>query len=709
MVSNNATGSNSRENLASRCVDRWIVKGAPKFKLFVREISEDITLKSEKVRGVTETMAMSVSAQRNHTYVRACIFLAAVKHAGRAAMEGVGSVRRPDIFSKRDDIVFRFLLSQRDTAREKMSKPSPAPSSGTKRSHTSVASVTSDQPTPPGKAARTRKKKKNLDPALLQFRTTIHQCCATNDLARAIQAYDAAISNGTTIEAQSFYNLLNLCDGLGNRGLHIGTPKPPQDLTKETEQEELKSVEVVDVETRVQYAERIKSQMDHLKLPLTETAYSALVKLYSKTGNVEQAEKLLYQAEKVQQCKPKLRLYASLLTAYCEMGKLVEALKVWQRLARLDLLLSEKEYESLIKCAASVGNASVMERVLSDLAEEVLVPCKETRRAICSWFNSPFATESMQKRSTSPKVDDQDVITQILSDIHLPYAEPAANMGPVQCAGHGWTISECVAIDKSTGLLQSGCLQGERLQPIALSAASWKTMIRMNETIVTSGKLANDTSQYQGGKKGPKQQLGNKTLEERRRHWSAFQNYLDARQRRRKIDVVIDGANVGYYEQNFAGAPKHVDYSRIDWVIQHFRRQNKSVLMVIHSRHFGHKLMPSSVEPLLRSWLDTDVLYRTPPGMNDDWFWMHAALYSGPGTLAVTNDEMRDHHFQMLAPRYFLRWKDRHQVHFKFGDWEEQRLGKRPQQSVLLTFPEIYSRRIQRVKDGLVIPLVSFR
>jgi len=32
----------------------------------------------------------------------------------------------------------------------------------------------------------------------------------------------------------------------------------------------------------------------------------------------------------------------------------------------------------------------------------------------------------------------------------------------------------------------------------------------------------------------------------------------------------------------------------------------------------------------------------------------------------VSNDEMRDHIFQLLAPRYFLRWKQRHQVGLPF-------------------------------------------
>jgi mitochondrial ribonuclease P protein 3 len=128
------------------------------------------------------------------------------------------------------------------------------------------------------------------------------------------------------------------------------------------------------------------------------------------------------------------------------------------------------------------------------------------------------------------------------------------------------------------------------------------------------------------------------------------------------------------------------------------------------------------LQPLLQKWLNAGILYRTPPGMNDDWFWMHAALYCGPpgssnggaetnhhhATFVVTNDEMRDHHFQMLAQRSFVRWKDRHAIHFSFGDWihEDANDKNARRRQVLLTYPEPYTRRIQRiVNHGLVIPL----
>ena len=41
---------------------------------------------------------------------------------------------------------------------------------------------------------------------------------------------------------------------------------------------------------------------------------------------------------------------------------------------------------------------------------------------------------------------------------------------------------------------------------------------------------------------------------------------------------------------------------------------------------------------------------------------MYAAVKAGPQGLLISNDEMRDHLFQLLAPRFFQKWKQRHQV-----------------------------------------------
>ena len=130
------------------------------------------------------------------------------------------------------------------------------------------------------------------------------------------------------------------------------------------------------------------------------------------------------------------------------------------------------------------------------------------------------------------------------------------------------------------------------------------------------------------------------------------------------------------------------------------------MLLVLHERHFSRDIMPDKYKPIQEYWEQENILYKTPRGMNDDWFWLHAAYVYR--TLVVTNDEMRDHHFQMLAPKIFLRWKERHHIHFDFGEWEwsDTQGGKR-QRRVQLEYPKAYSRRIQRIENGVVVPLAK--
>jgi hypothetical protein len=120
------------------------------------------------------------------------------------------------------------------------------------------------------------------------------------------------------------------------------------------------------------------------------------------------------------------------------------------------------------------------------------------------------------------------------------------------------------------------------------------------------------------------------------------------------FDIVIDGANVGYYKQNFAGAPTHVDYKQIDQMLSFLVGKQHKPLLVLHCRHVDEKNFPPGAEGreisrLVQSWRATGRLFTTPRSFNDDWFWLYSAVKYN--SMVITNDEMRDHHFQLLSPR----------------------------------------------------------
>jgi pentatricopeptide repeat protein len=579
-----------------------------------------------------------------------------------------------------------------------------------------------------------RQKKKLVDPKVLEIRRRIQLACRDNDLAAAMEAYDEAIANSIQFEAQSYYSVLNLCAGFQKRStIHVGTPKQKKDKKQNTQGKDSpaltssiekdaaqenetdaahKVIPFFDLESRLEYALKIRDRMREQNLPMNDTAYAAILKLLSKRRQFQDAEELLKEAETVQQCKTKLRLFTPLLVAYCEANMMLDGLRIWKRMRNQDppLDLTEVEYLAFMKCAIATADSVVFEKALSELAEIVAVPSKDTVAAIIEWFE---LTHSQHTESLTERTADSATVARYLEDIaKTDQSEPALSMGPVVNTDR-WQISSACHVDPKTGTLTEGCLKGFKLKQVPLTDRAFREMSNMNETIMFDGKMAGDDRPFQGGGKGKKRH--DFDPKQRKMEWQKFAQFLDRKEKElgtsKPFDVVIDGANIGYFGQNFAEAPPHVDYEQIDWVVRHFSEEtNQRVLLVMHSRHFSPNLLPDKFRPLVDSWIEEGILYKTPHAMNDDWFWMHAALKYR--LLVVSNDEMRDHHFQMLSPRFFVRWRERYHIRFSFGAWETKQRedgqpGRRKQRQVLLEYPEIYSRRIQRIEDGLVIPLAK--
>lgn len=122
---------------------------------------------------------------------------------------------------------------------------------------------------------------------------------------------------------------------------------------------------------------------------------------------------------------------------------------------------------------------------------------------------------------------------------------------------------------------------------------------------------------------------------------------------------------------NYAGAPTHVNYRQIDWVLKHLQSLGYKPLLVLHIRHMYSHVIPEADKDMVEAWFPTFGMkaggkhtgvvnvdacpmgvYVTPAGSNDDWYWLYAAVTFG--CHVVTNDEMRDHHFRMLSPRYVI-------------------------------------------------------
>lgn len=115
-----------------------------------------------------------------------------------------------------------------------------------------------------------------------------------------------------------------------------------------------------------------------------------------------------------------------------------------------------------------------MKRVLLDLSEDVLVPSKETQKAVVEWFLSPYAIAG----ATS---NDSPLIDSILETIKVMFSDALVDdIWPGQASG--WEVSRACRVD-SIGVLLDGCLKGATLQPICISDRAWQEMKDMNDSI----------------------------------------------------------------------------------------------------------------------------------------------------------------------------------------------------------------------------------
>ncbi len=112
--------------------------------------------------------------------------------------------------------------------------------------------------------------------------------------------------------------------------------------------------------------------------------------------------------------------------------------------------------------------------------------------------------------------------------------------------------------------------------------------------------------------------------------------------------------------------------------------------------HVGRYKTLQQNAPADAEWLDglrrQGAFYFAPAGSNDDWYWLYAAVRARDRGMLVSNDELRDHIFQLLRPKHFLKWKDHHIARYSFRNG-------RPDESVF-EYPAPYTPCVQRLESG---------
>lgn len=490
-------------------------------------------------------------------------------------------------------------------------------------------------------------------------------------------------------------NLLSLTAGIGQPGSG-STPRPaniPQDFEK---------------------AQVIYQDMKEKQITISESGYSALIRCACLHERLDQAMYFYQEMIVNGQIHPKLRTISYLLHTLSQNKQhLDQCFSLFHEMIQQHAINpTEKEYQSLLRVCYYDSNPRFYE-VLDEMMDDLLVlSYPETIQLIKDWFGKPLIASSSgyvieeskiskvgvlecnQEQLQLIDLDDENrlsILNQldicVLQRDYTPSTNSnnnnnnANNNHPTITYKANNKVKEykqhllkerqekqankqqlSQQIPQETSNLTSNQVLEDNNQ-LTLEPENNQPQETIQETNSDNHQEITSTDNHPNDASNPSQKPPHRDLQQMKNHWETFKQFLQDHQS--QYNIIVDGANVGYFKQNYADAPIHVDYEQINQVLHRLLALNYKPLLILNARHLSSKLMPQC-EPYLsivNSWKhELKCLYVTPRGLNDDWFWMYAAVKYNYHI--VTTDEMRDHHFQLLSPRYFYRWRECHRVCF---------------------------------------------
>ncbi|KAF8034351.1 hypothetical protein BT93_C0601 [Corymbia citriodora subsp. variegata] len=353
------------------------------------------------------------------------------------------------------------------------------------------------------------------------------------------------------------------------------------------------------------------------KVPMNEATLTSVARMAMSIGDGDLAFDLVKQM-KPMGINPRLRSYSPALSVFCDSGDIEKAFEVEKHMLQNGVCPEEPELQALLRVSIAVGKGDKVYYLLHKLRTSVRKVSPSTADLIEDWFKGKIASK-LGKR----KWDQRDIRETIINHGGGWHGKGWLGRGK-------WSVSRA-----SVGSDGSCKCCGEKLATIDLDP--WETEIFAKAVAALALKREKNSS------------------------FQKFQKWLDYYG---PFEAVIDGANAGLFnQQKFLPA-------KVNAVVNGIRQKlplRRWPLIVLHNRHItGNKMEVPVNRAIIDKWRNKDALYLTPTGSNDDWYWLYAAIKFK--CLIVTNDEMRDHTFQLLGNDFFPKWKERHQVHFSFSD-----------------------------------------
>ncbi|KAG7950580.1 hypothetical protein I3843_13G121500 [Carya illinoinensis] len=388
------------------------------------------------------------------------------------------------------------------------------------------------------------------------------------------------------------------------------------------------------------YGFRIFDHMLSININPNEASITAVARLAAAKGDGEYAFGLIKSMGKYR-LAPRLRTYDPALLCFCENLEAEKAYEIEDHMDIMGVSLEEPELAALLKVSASTGREGKVYGYLHKLRNSVRSVSDSTAKVIEDWF-------------CSGKARDVGDVNWEVGRVEEAVSRSGGGWHGLGWIGKGDWLVKRVNVD-STGRCR-GC--GEQLGCVDIDDAETE---RFAESVAA---LAMER--------------------EVKVTFSEFQEWLE---KHADFEFIVDGANIGLYQQNFADGGFSI--SQLDAVVKELynRSGNKWPLVVLHNKRLRGLLENPSHRKLVEEWMDKGVLYMTPTGSNDDWYWLYAAVKVK--CLLVTNDEMRDHIFELLGNGFFLKWKEKHQVRYSFVKG-----------NLKLQMPPPYSSVIQESEKG---------
>ncbi|KNA02674.1 hypothetical protein SOVF_216470 [Spinacia oleracea] len=352
-------------------------------------------------------------------------------------------------------------------------------------------------------------------------------------------------------------------------------------------------------------------QMGIDKVVPNEATFTSLARLAAAKKDPEMALDLVKKM-KGSGISPKLRSYGPALFGFSEKGDADGAYRVDAHMVECGVVAEELELAALLKVSVDTGRGDKVYEMLHRLRASVRQVSEETARIVEDWFSSETAN--------GVGIGNWDV----------GKVREGVIKGGGGWHGQGWLGNgnwRVVKAEMDKNGFCSCC--GEKLVCIDIDP---------KETEGFACSLSSLASR--------KEKLAD---------FLQFQKWL---QTHGPFDAVVDGANVGLTDSHSFNFRQL--YNAV-YQLQKISPSNKLPLVILHrSRVYGGPAETPYIKKMLETWRKAGSLYATPQGSNDDWYWLYAAVSCK--CLLLTNDEMRDHLFQLLGNSIFPRWKEKHQV-----------------------------------------------